>query len=63
MTFVANDMKRLGPAQQLRVLRATGVEILLLDRDWPGLTSSPRLRSAPPACASSRSRSRCRRRR
>ncbi len=39
MTFVvANDMKQLAPAQQLQVLRATGVEILLLDRDWPGLT-------------------------
>ncbi|HSM51784.1 MAG TPA: hypothetical protein VLA75_10305 [Thermoanaerobaculia bacterium] len=34
---VAGGLRRLGPRQQLQVLRATGVETLLLDREWPGL--------------------------
>lgn len=38
MTQVAaSGLRRLGPRQQLQVLRATGVEILLLDRGFPGL--------------------------
>lgn len=34
---VAYGLRRIGPRQQLQVLRATGAEILLLDREWPGL--------------------------
>ncbi|MCL4838668.1 MAG: hypothetical protein KJ058_11965 [Thermoanaerobaculia bacterium] len=38
MTQVAaGGLRHLGPRQQLQVLRATGAEILLLDREWPGL--------------------------